>query len=183
MWPCVLLRDLSSKTTVTVSVVIQFHVYDAPLVQAAKLLSASELHREYPQTLSCVLKGGQSFSTNMGGGDSGQGCLCTAALYGTDRSIPFVWCSIRVEDDAVLFGGLVDAGRRKYCRVCDGPAGSPSVTIYFEWRLWCQKVFGLGRRTHVAVSRLDGCYCLRWTRRIRSLLVGFRALSLPWPRR
>ncbi|KAF2109331.1 hypothetical protein BDV96DRAFT_605042 [Lophiotrema nucula] len=113
---------------------------------------ASELRREYPQTLSCVLKGGQSFSTDMGGGDSGQGCLRTAVLHGTDRSMPAVWCSIRVGDDAVLFGGLVDAGRRKPCRV-----------------------FGLGRRTRVAVSRLDGCYCVRWTRRIRSLLVGFRA--------
>jgi hypothetical protein len=51
----------------------------------------------------CV-KGDQSFSTNKGEGDSGQGCLSTAVLYDIDRSMPALCCSIRVGDDAVLFG-------------------------------------------------------------------------------
>jgi hypothetical protein len=109
MWPCVLLRDLSSKITVTVSVVIRFHGYDAPLVRAAKLLSLRAPLRISSDLVECVE--GWPILLHR------QGCLCTAVLYGTDRSMPAVWCSIRVEGDAVLFGGLVDTGRRKRCRV------------------------------------------------------------------
>jgi hypothetical protein len=55
--------------------------------------------------------------------------------------------------------GLVEVGRRKRCQFSDGLT-SLSVTVCWIFGT-VEKVFGLRRRSRVAVSRLDGCRCVR----------------------
>lgn len=56
----------------------------------------------------------------------------TVMLFGTFRGVPCAWCSIRVGDDAVLFEGLVAAGRYRRCRVfVMGETADPSRAIFW----------------------------------------------------
>lgn len=64
------------------------------------------------------------------GVDSGRDCLQAVVLYGTDRSMPSVWCSSCVKEDAVLFDEL---SMRDVANVVSGVMdwpGSPSATVF-----------------------------------------------------
>src|SRR2546421_11217825 len=89
----------------------------------------------------CV-EGGPVLLHRVGGGDSGQGCLCTAVLFGIDHSMPGVWCSICVGGDAVLFDGSSIGDVANVVRGCDGLARKPigdcmlwmvTVMLYDVW--------------------------------------------------
>ena len=74
---------------ITASIVIQLHGSDAPLAGPLNILGMRAPPQISSDLVGCI-EGGQSSSTGLGGDDSGQGCLCPAVLYGTNRSMPAV---------------------------------------------------------------------------------------------
>jgi hypothetical protein len=111
-------------TIATTSVVISILMFNTSLVRVVELLSI-RAPAQISQILSCVSKGKQFFSSGLREGGSGGGCLCTAVLWGIDRSMPGVWCSSCERGDTVLFDSSLMRDVANIIRWCDGLGRKP----------------------------------------------------------